>query len=315
MTKVSVIMPVYNTDEIYLKKAIESVLAQTLSDFEFLIVNDGSTNNALDIIQEYALKDERIKVINQENQGQAIARNQALDHAVGEYIAFIDSDDYIHPQMFEALSRTAEKTKVDVVAMEKFNQLSKHKKALSTLDLEQLSLSVHHKPLEHLLFNTWSSSVIWNKLYTRKILQDKRFIEGIYFEDWPFITCLFAELKEYATIPYPLYCYNDVSTSTVRSTFTVKKIDDYAKGIEFTDAYFNQPKYQSMKRVVQKKRIIPSLKMMINKTKREKVGQPELSRHLIEVLERLKNKKVFYMRDLSLKLIIRILVLKMKSLG
>ncbi len=99
MTRVSVIMPVYNTKEEYLREAIESILNQTFADFEFIIINDGSTNNAEDVILSY--KDERIKYIKQENQGIPKTRNKGFKMATGEYIALVDSDDISLPERFE----------------------------------------------------------------------------------------------------------------------------------------------------------------------------------------------------------------------
>ncbi len=97
--KVSVIMAVYNTKESYLREAIESILNQTFKDFEFIIINDGSTNNCEDVIKSY--KDERIKYIKQENQGAAASRNNGIKEATGEYIAIMDSDDIAYPNRFE----------------------------------------------------------------------------------------------------------------------------------------------------------------------------------------------------------------------
>ncbi|MGL6115568.1 MAG: glycosyltransferase family 2 protein [Cetobacterium sp.] len=90
--KVSVIIPIYNV-ELYLKECLESVINQTLKEIEIILINDGSTDNSFNIIEKYKEKDERIKTINQKNQGQSIARNNGLDIATGEYIYFMDSDD------------------------------------------------------------------------------------------------------------------------------------------------------------------------------------------------------------------------------
>lgn len=313
LPKVSVIIPVYNSSQ-YLDTCLESVIAQTLKEIEIICIDDDSTDNSLEILEKYAKIDDRIKIIHQKHQGQAVARNLALDRAVGEYIAFVDSDDFIHKQMLEVLVSVAEKSDVDVVSLEKFNQLSKHKSFTECINLNELKFVVHNQPLKHILSNVWSSSIIWNKVYKHDFLSDKRFIEGIYFEDWPFVTCLFAELQKYATVPYPLYTYNDLSVSTVRSHFSVKKIDDYALGIEYTYNFFNQEKYKNVKRCVQVKRITPSVSMMINKTYREKCNQLELIGHLLGVLERLRKKHFFYISDLSVKLNMRLFRLWIKNL-
>ena len=102
MPKISVIVPVYNVEK-YLHECVDSVLAQTFTDFELILVNDGSQDNSGAICDEYASKDERIIIIHQNNQGQAAARNAGVAIAKGEWIHFLDSDDLIHPQMLEIL--------------------------------------------------------------------------------------------------------------------------------------------------------------------------------------------------------------------
>lgn len=92
--KISVIVPVYNGDQ-YLRQCLESLLKQTFTDFEIMVVNDGSADFSYQICQEFAHQDSRVRVFNQTNQGQAVARNLALAHARGEYITFVDADDYI----------------------------------------------------------------------------------------------------------------------------------------------------------------------------------------------------------------------------
>ena len=94
MVKISIIIPVYNVEN-YLRVCLNSIVNQSLSDIEIICVNDGSVDNSLDILKEYAAKDNRFVIINQENCGQGIARNKALDIAKGKYIAFVDPDDWI----------------------------------------------------------------------------------------------------------------------------------------------------------------------------------------------------------------------------
>src|SRR5574344_1815827 len=114
MPKVSVIIPVYNTAK-YLEKCLESVCNQTLSDLEIICINDCSPDNSLAVLNEYAQKDERIRVINfEENNGVSIARNRGIDEAQGEYIGFVDSDDYVDLDSYEKLSSTAKETNPDV---------------------------------------------------------------------------------------------------------------------------------------------------------------------------------------------------------
>lgn len=112
--KFSIIVPVYNVEK-FLSECIASILIQTLKDFEVICVNDGSTDKSLYILKEYANKDSRFKIISQENQGPGIARNKAIDIAQGDYIVFIDPDDFIEPKMLEILNDRFSTTNVDIV--------------------------------------------------------------------------------------------------------------------------------------------------------------------------------------------------------
>ena len=113
--KVSVIVPVYNTFR-YLEQCLNSILNQTLKEFEVICVNDGSTDDSAKILEKYSQKDKRIVVINQENAGASAARNAGLDCAKGRYIAFVDSDDYIKKNFLEVLYTTAVNTEADITA-------------------------------------------------------------------------------------------------------------------------------------------------------------------------------------------------------
>ncbi len=114
MPKISIIIPVYNAEN-EICKAIDSIINQTLKDLQIILIDDGSKDNSLAICKEYEKKDERIKVIHQDNAGVSVARNRGIDNAEGEYIGFVDSDDWIDPDMYENLLYEAEKTKSDVV--------------------------------------------------------------------------------------------------------------------------------------------------------------------------------------------------------
>ena len=111
---ISVIVPFYNIEQ-YVSYCLDSILAQTFRDFELICINDGSKDGTRELLDAYAEKDSRIKVIHQENQGQSVARNNALKRAVGKYIAFIDGDDAVIPEYLEVLYKEAERAKPDLV--------------------------------------------------------------------------------------------------------------------------------------------------------------------------------------------------------
>ena len=113
MTKISVIVPVYGVED-YIKKCIDSLVNQTFKDFEVLVVNDGTLDRSIDIIKE-SFNDKRIKILNKENGGLSDARNFALSYATGEYIMYVDSDDYVHEEILEKMYNRAKETNSDIV--------------------------------------------------------------------------------------------------------------------------------------------------------------------------------------------------------
>lgn len=135
--KISVIVPVYNAEK-YIDRCIKSIIGQTYTEWELFLINDGSSDNSLSIILKYAKKDKRITVISQNNQGAGAARNKGLDYVSGDYIVFVDSDDYIEPQYFELLSIHLEDivfidvnrrdSKGNITKKEKFSKLKDKKK-------------------------------------------------------------------------------------------------------------------------------------------------------------------------------------------
>lgn len=127
-TKLSIIVPVYNVEK-YLSKCLESLIHQTLQDIEIICVDDGSTDSSLEILKSFAKTDSRIKVFSQKNQGQSAARNLALKHAKGEYLGFVDSDDWVDLDYFEKLYRVAKSSNCDI-ACAGFKRCSRWKKSI-----------------------------------------------------------------------------------------------------------------------------------------------------------------------------------------
>ena len=119
MKKISVIVPVYNTEE-YIEKCINSITGQTYKNLEIIVVNDGSTDNSLNILKSLQSKDSRIRIINQENKGVSAARNTGLDNTTGEYIAFVDSDDYLEKNMYEKMLKYMGESGADLVSARAF---------------------------------------------------------------------------------------------------------------------------------------------------------------------------------------------------
>lgn len=306
---ISVIIPVYNTEK-YLERCLQSVLQQTYPHIELLCVNDGSTDGSAAILARYAAADSHVKVLSQENKGQSAARNAALKIATGDYVFFVDADDFIHPQMLEVLLTAVQKSGAPVAATED----AKHYNPAS-INMADLRYETHQEPLLHILQNEASGSVIWNKLYKRETVHNRPFIEGIYFEDWCWVTCLFADIAEYATVPYAFYGYNTENTSTMRSTFSVRKIDNYATGIRAVKAYFTAAERQHLWPTVRKIRIGASLKHLINAVYHNRDERATQDKFLFATLKQLHREKCFYYRELRFKVLMRLAKIWLRNGG
>lgn len=175
MTKISIIIPVYNIEN-YLNKCLDSILAQTFEDFEIICVNDGSKDNSLSVLNEYQNKDSRIKIISQKNGGSGSARNRGLEEACGEYIQFLDGDDYFEPQMLEKLYDLIATHSADIAAcssrkVDEEGNVTESRNPNSPINLYKTPFN---KPFSYKDFPNDIFSLIgtmpWNKLYKRDLI-------------------------------------------------------------------------------------------------------------------------------------------------
>ena len=216
MPKISIIIPVYNSEKC-LKSCIDSVLSQTFTDFECILVDDGSVDQSPAICDEYVGRDKRIQVLHKKNEGVSAARNDGIQAASGEYIAFVDSDDRIMPEMYRLLLEKIENEKKDVVCC---GYSHKNKDYLPQLNLYGVSIAQTVYHLENLeLFG-----LIWNKLYTAKIINENRirFPAGCHFgEDMFFNLQYFCVINSVSVVDKALYvyCENSVSVTKIRPSF------------------------------------------------------------------------------------------------
>lgn len=183
MTKLSIIVPVYNVEK-YLPKCLESLIKQTLKDIEIICVNDGSMDNSLAILKEFASKDSRIRIINNQHQGVAKTRNTGIEQSTGEYIGFVDSDDYIDIDFFEKLYNSATKSNSDIAIA----SILKHKNFFNIYNAkytkEETAITIQDKiklceDKKHFFFYAW------NKIYHSGFIKENniKFSEGQIYED------------------------------------------------------------------------------------------------------------------------------------
>ena len=195
--KISVIIPVYNVEK-YLRKCLDSLVNQTFKDFEVILVNDGSTDSSQSIIDEYKGKYPFIKSFTKENGGMSSARNLGLDNAVGEYIAFVDSDDYVEIFFLEKLYNRAIETESDVVICDYYGLNEEEKRYFKC----HMLFSPEEKR-EYLL----SPPMVWNKLIKKSVMDKIRFKEGIFYEDLDICMRLLPLINKISFVDEPLYNY------------------------------------------------------------------------------------------------------------
>lgn len=217
--KVSIIVPVYNVEK-YLERCMNTLLNQTLKDIEIIMVDDGSPDNCPQMCDEYAKKDPRIKVLHKKNEGLGFARNSGMEIARGEYIAFVDSDDYVDINMYEILYSNAKKWELDAIFCG-YNRVNNHT-IQSIKEVNSLKIFNHHQDIQEVLLNMIGTKPdcsvdrkyqmsVWHALYSRDIIKnheikfpsEREFIS----EDIIFHIDFLQKVSKIAFIADPLYYY------------------------------------------------------------------------------------------------------------
>ena len=183
---ISIIIPVYNVEK-FIRQCLDSILSQSYKNYEVILIDDKSKDSSLDIIREYEKKYSNFFVIeNKKNSGPGASRNKGIDKAKGEYIMFIDSDDYIEPNTLEDAFNAAKKYDADVVRYDFSRSISNIEYADRKLypKLKEKTIEVDINKGDYFLLETAGPC---NKLFKRSLIGDSRFPVGIYFEDLPFI--------------------------------------------------------------------------------------------------------------------------------
>lgn len=256
MIKISIIVPVYNA-QIHLEKCITSLLAQTIDEVEFIFINDGSTDDSQKTIALFQQKDTRIICLNQENQGVSVARNNGISIAKGEYIGFVDADDYVENNYFETLYTNAKKYDSDVT-ISNYHSSQEGNQFISKSLFKENIVYKHNFIQENIIpvfIKTDKLNAIWNKLYKKQIIDNHNitFPKGIPLgEDGWFNLNFFNVAKKAIFIDYAGYHYIDVTGSATRnfqSTSYFKRIEqnylqDYSM---FKNEYLSNEKIQFLK--------------------------------------------------------------------
>ena len=221
-TKLSIIIPVYNVEK-YLEICLDAVLRQSFQDFEVILVDDGSTDSSPALCDEAAKRDARIRVIHQKNRGLSAARNAGLDIAEGEWIGFIDSDDYPMPEMYEKLLDAAEENHADVALCNYFRVNEEDQKIEQSETQISKGVLNREKALRKALNVVFQ--IACNKVYRRQIFENLRYPTGKFNEDFFLVTEIYSRAQRVACVEDALYAYRVTSGSIMQKKKTLKNYD------------------------------------------------------------------------------------------
>lgn len=234
MIAVSVIIPVYNAEK-HLSKSIESLLQQSLTNCEFIFINDGSTDGSFDVISSYQQKDARIQLIHQQNQGVSAARNKGIALANGQYIGFLDADDYIETDFLAQLYQKAQSHSVDIVSSHFFKETAQAQQVIKTSFPFEVVLSkdfINQEIIPQFIKNS-SLNSCWNKLFKTTLVKAILFPVGVPLgEDGIFNLQAYNKANSALFIDYCGYHYLEVEGSATRN---VTQKDYFKRALEVYD--------------------------------------------------------------------------------
>lgn len=262
MPTISVIIPIYNVER-YLRRCLDGLLHQTFADWEAICVNDGSKDGSAAILEEYAGRDSRFKIVTKANGGISDARNVGMLQCTGEYVMYVDSDDLIHPQTMEIALALARRDSSDIVSWYKdrlFNIKTKvraalgldfssfvpsevHKRySLSRIDsyvtddifnhLTEVSNSPIKYPIKHFY--------VWRYLIRREFIKDLSFVEGLIYEDFPWCSEMMLRCPRTTITSLPFYYYTPNVSSVDHSTGHARKISNWLRGLDISTSIYEE---------------------------------------------------------------------------
>lgn len=250
MIKVSVIVPVYNTSK-YLPKCLDSLVNQTLKDIEIIVVDDGSSDDSVNIICDYQKKYDNIKAFFIEHLGRSGARNVGIDKASGKYIGFVDSDDYVDLNMFELLYKKANNN-YDIVLCDLYEE---NEKKISYMSGGlQFDLNSKNEVKENMVY---LNTTLCNKIYKANIVKNNKFNNDMFFEDVDFLYRMFLKVGKIGVVDKQLYhYYSRINSATNNTDNWVKLFDSldyvlkYYKDKKEDKKYFYELEYFYVKHVL-----------------------------------------------------------------
>lgn len=223
--KISIIVPIYNVEK-YLYKCIETICNQTYSNLEILLIDDGSLDHCGEICDEFAKKDSRIKVFHIENSGQSHARNVGLRAATGDFIGFVDGDDWVHTDMYETLLKVAVEKNADIVECNFHGRKEKIPDQMA--EKTEIALCTRDaivRQLDWSIASRYPSTSVWSKLFRRECLNEIYFPDGKIHEEFAFLCEAFLNAEQYVYINKCMYERTIRNDSTTAEKFSSRSMD------------------------------------------------------------------------------------------
>jgi glycosyltransferase involved in cell wall biosynthesis len=247
---ISVIVPVYNVEK-YVGRCLTSIINQSYTNLEIIVVNDGSTDNSLSVCEEFAAQDSRINLITQDNKGLSGARNTGLRHYTGEYVTFVDSDDWIHRNMIEYLYHVLIRNDSE---MSLCGSLRVSDGIIQDKQYKELEETIYSPETFMSLFLSERFTACWSRLFRRDVISGFEFPEGLNCEDYIYMYEAIRRIQKRVTfVDIPLYYYYcNRPDSIVNDSFGIKKFDQYYSAKRLFDLvceYTPQYKKQSLTRL------------------------------------------------------------------
>lgn len=218
---ISIIIPAYNIES-YIKQTLDSVLCQDYTNIEIIVIDDGSKDKTLEVCETIALKDKRIKIIHQDNQGVSTARNNGICNANGKYITFVDGDDIVADNLISKMLQVIENYNVDLVC----SDYSRYINDLSNINNTVPIIFNKYDALKRLAYNESINYSVWGKLYKTEIVKNVLFDKntGI-LEDFLFVCNYITRIDSLAVINDKLYCYVVRNGSALNNKFSPKRLE------------------------------------------------------------------------------------------
>lgn len=298
----SIIVPVYNVEK-YLDKCLASISEQTFKEFECIVVDDGSPDNSNDIIDRYVNKDQRFKVIHQKNMGISAARNAGLAIAQGDYVAFVDSDDYISNEYLEKFALKIANTDADIVICGFIEVLKDSQK---TVCFEASSTEV----IKQNILADICPSYPWNKCYKKYLFENIRFPVGKIFEDLLTIPEVCLNAHKIVCIPEKLYYYNRQNLNSITSNLSTEKRYDVFKG-RFKNRQLAVQKQIPCLNLLDKKMVKETMITLLRNCNDNELSESQEQEMCDYLKERLDKSEVVGLRD---KFWVKMLLAKRKKL-